>query len=415
MGAASGTGLLRKRVGARWGVAVGLLLATVAHGRYWYWPRERTGLASPRAVARLDESGWDAVLWIPFPHQNLGALERRVGDVRAWFALLAGESRGAAERVPGFGPFAVPPARELVVATAEKGTRVRIELEAYPTVHWLAWAAGKLARNPWLAGGAVRWQGAADARVTWEGGVWVLTAGEATAESRTTERGVTGRVLAQLRLGHDVRLLPAGLYRLVRGGAGIELLLGEPPPVATATIDGRPAAPAAWILETEGKRGAVVRAVWREEGALDDFPALVVLGRGAGAGRLRVPGEEVLRLAGRSPATLHEAGFELRSLSNSDAERGVEIARRFAALLGHEGDLRAAASVDPRAMGDIARRLGRRLQGLPVIALAGFDPGRIADLLSPWEGCGISRLEVWRRPARVRWLLCPEPEPLPPR
>lgn len=406
---------MRKRAGARWGLAAGLLLATVAHGRYWYWPRERTGSASPRAVARLAETGWDAVLWVPYPHQNLGALERRIGDVRGWFALLAGESRGTAEQMPGFGPFAVPPARELVVATAEKGSRVRVELAAYPAVRWLARAAGKLARNPWLAGGSVRWRGAADARVTWEGGVWVLTAGEPAAVARAATDGVSGRALARLRLGHEVRLLPAGLYRLARGEQGLELLLGEPPPLASVEIDAPPDAPAAWVLESEGRSGAVAQAAWREAGALDDFPALVVLGRGSGAPRLRVPGEEVLRLAGRSPATLHEAGFELRALSNREVVRGVELARRLDALLGREPELRAAAGVDLPAVGEVARRMGRRLQGLPLIALAGFDPGRIADLAAPWEGCGVSRIEVRRRPARVRWVLCPEPEPAAPR
>ncbi len=404
---------MKKRVGARWGVAAGLALATVAHLLYWYWPREHAGLPGPHAAEELDERGWDAVLWVPFPHQNLGVLERRVGDVRAWFALLAGDDRGAGDRVPGFGPFVVPPARELVVATAEQGTRIRIELAVYPGIRWLARAAGAVARNPWLAGGTVRWRGGAEARVDWQGGRWRLSAGEPPAGAREAEAVPVGRSLGQLRLGHALRQLPEGRYRLERGSVGLELLLGDPPSAVTAAIDAPPDEPAGWMLETEGKRGVLARAAWTEEGALDDFPTLVVLGRGAGARRLRVPGEELLRLAGRSPESRREGGFEIRGLSRAEVERGVPIARRLDDLLTREPDLRAAMAIDPRAMADISRRLGARLGGLPLLALAGIDPARMNDLLAPWEGCGTSRLEVWRRPVRVRWELCPEAAPAP--
>ncbi|MCM2269979.1 MAG: hypothetical protein NDJ75_07745, partial [Thermoanaerobaculia bacterium] len=222
---------MRKRSAIALGVAAGALAACAAHVVYWYLPRERPARPSPAAEAALAESGWEAVVWIPFPHQNLGLLERRVGDLRRWLELVAPPGRIAADRLPSFGPWSLPPARELVVA--QRGEELAVELAVYPTVALVARASGRLAGNPWLAGGDVELGRGRAARVTWTEGRWRLAsvlrerAPDAAADaSGGGDREGTGRrdALARLRLGRDVGRWPAGSYRVERGGDGLAVL-----------------------------------------------------------------------------------------------------------------------------------------------------------------------------------------------
>src|SRR3954470_11911822 len=64
------------------GIVLVLLLGAAGHVLYWYWPRERA--AAPEAgsyASRLLASGaYGVCLWVPYPHQNLGALSASVGD-----------------------------------------------------------------------------------------------------------------------------------------------------------------------------------------------------------------------------------------------------------------------------------------------------------------------------------------------
>ncbi|MBV8201438.1 MAG: hypothetical protein JOZ15_12515, partial [Acidobacteria bacterium] len=79
-------------------IAIGslLLLALLAaHVVYWYVPRERA--AAPRLPVRsglpgappaageplqvLAAGAYDVCLWVPYPHQNLGALAAAIGDL----------------------------------------------------------------------------------------------------------------------------------------------------------------------------------------------------------------------------------------------------------------------------------------------------------------------------------------------
>ncbi|HVT57233.1 MAG TPA: hypothetical protein VHR45_02440 [Thermoanaerobaculia bacterium] len=167
-------------------VAVALLLA--AHVFYWYAPRERPAVpeAGGAAAALLSAGGYDVCLWVPYPHQNLGALSGAVEDlpgVVAAAARLAGST--AAQEIRTFGPFAVPPAREIVACADLAGGRLQVLARVYPLLGMVARLAGRLAGNPWLAGGQV-----GRLQVGWRDGLWSVSGGAAPEPSTLPGRNV---------------------------------------------------------------------------------------------------------------------------------------------------------------------------------------------------------------------------------
>jgi hypothetical protein len=179
-----------------------------AHVAYWYVPRERAvappplpavaapggrapaaqrgGKVAPRvgaAVAPLQllaADAYDVCVWVPYPHQNLGVLASAAGDLQEVIAAAArlsgGEGSPASkepEESPTFGPFEVPPASEMAACSDLAGGRLRVVARIYPALAAVAKLAGRLADNPWLAGGA-----AGRARIAWSGRLWSVTAGE---------------------------------------------------------------------------------------------------------------------------------------------------------------------------------------------------------------------------------------------
>ncbi len=138
-------------------VVVGaFLLAAAAHYRHYFSPRERAGVASPELAALLAaDSPFERVLWLASPHQNLGALDERVGDLELYLAELSRLTGVARPRLPRFGPFALPPAREIVMAWNGSGESFLGVARIEPGVAWLARLSGRIAGNPWLAGGRV--------------------------------------------------------------------------------------------------------------------------------------------------------------------------------------------------------------------------------------------------------------------
>ncbi|HVT18541.1 MAG TPA: hypothetical protein VHQ90_20475 [Thermoanaerobaculia bacterium] len=226
-------------------LALGLLLA--GHVVYWYGPRERAEVPDPRgAPFRLLTAGaYDACVWIPYPHQNLGALGAAVADlprVVAAASRLAG-SASAAEP-PSFGPFEVPPASEIVACSDLRGGRVKVIARIYPIIAAVARLAGAVAGNPWLGGGE-----AGRVSVAWSGRVWTVTAGEEEAPIAPDRSERAGSLpgtgpsagqlfpasLAVVRWSGARPELPAGDYVLVRRGQGFEAsLAGRGAPAASA-------------------------------------------------------------------------------------------------------------------------------------------------------------------------------------
>ena len=178
-------------------------------------------------------------LWLAYPHQNLGALEEAFGSGGEREAFLAAIARLAdlpEPALPRFGPFAAPPSRELVALSDEAGERVLVAARVYPLLAAVSRLAGKIAGNPWLAGGEVDAFGGR-AEVRWDGTLWTVgnvplaevlpdgaAAGETAGQAGDEEREPA---VAELRLTRAVAFLPAGTMRLVRRDGGLELASQE--------------------------------------------------------------------------------------------------------------------------------------------------------------------------------------------
>ncbi|HEX4959376.1 MAG TPA: hypothetical protein VF173_00960, partial [Thermoanaerobaculia bacterium] len=180
------TSLLPLKRPLKLAIFLALILGAAGHVLYWYWPRERAAMPEPAGYgARLLASGaYGACLWLPFPHQNLGALAASLGDGSAYLAAIGRESGASAPSLPAFGPFKVPPSREIVACSDLDGSRYLVVARVYPGLAAVARLAGRMASNPWLKGGDVReTRGRGDEveekvlHVEWRDGLWTVRSG----------------------------------------------------------------------------------------------------------------------------------------------------------------------------------------------------------------------------------------------
>ena len=407
------------------GRRVRLLLALVAaaavaaHVAWWYLPREHPGLPDPDDVpARLLAAApAGAALWLPYPHQNLGVLGRHVDDWRRWLAAASRLAGLAPPALPGFGPFPVPPCRELAAVSDAEGRRVTVVARVYPLVAGIARLAGLVADNPWLAGGDVPAFGGR-ARVRWEGTLWRVETAGAPAEADAPplpERPV----LALVHIGRPVPHLPPGTYHLRReaGVGGGDLVFasrGAPAELARqvpgaaferaavsfflASGPGGPMGedPTALVLfQGEARRGVL---------GLVDLPGAAVLGRPGGE-RFRLPIEWLPSFA-RGPLSRREAaGWEVTASARDPLERAVKLAPAVAGLVppGGGGAVRLALWLWPAPAVELFGRLANALGALPLV-----DPDvarRFADartVLAPLEPFAGVSLVATRRPEALR-------------
>ncbi len=399
------------------------LVALTVHYQVWYAARARAG--APRleeARQLLADPAWDLVVWNPYPHQNLGALEQRVGDVQAWTTLLARSADKPPPRIPRFGPWGTPPASEWVVAIRAGGS-LRAVARIYPVVAWVARAAGALAGNPWLAGGEVQLGPGRLGRVEWHGLTWSLESSDAPVSTPSSMAGDLPPALAWIRLGSPPRPLPSGLWALRAEGKGVIAELGAiaTPPVAgpTARSGGqRMEPPAAWLAEAEPGPvgGPSALLFWEEGGAVEGLPSAALLGAGA-ARPYALPGLSLARLAGLGGDRTEIDGIRVSALEASGLGRGVAAVPWLRATLPGPGNgawRSFAAGVEARRAMRIFWRAARHLEVLPVL---GPREARrldaIANLLAPWTDCGELVLEVWRDPDAARVVLCTTRAPQP--
>src|SRR3954447_21742539 len=155
-----------------------LVLALAGHVWYWYIPRVRAATPDPADLPGrlLASGGYDACFWIPYPHQNLGALAAHLPDVEGFVGAAARLAEVEAPELPGFGPFAVPPAREITACSDRAGHGFRVAARIYPALSWIAKAAGRLAGSPWLSGGRVE-EEKRTVRIAWQGSLWTVESG----------------------------------------------------------------------------------------------------------------------------------------------------------------------------------------------------------------------------------------------
>ena len=387
--------------------------AGVGHWAYWYAARPRPGSPRlPEARALLADPAWEAVLWVPAPHQNLGALDRRVGDVRAWLALLAETAGRPAPKLPRFGPWSAPPAEEWVVAIDERGA-ARAAAQVYPLAALVARVAGTLAGNRWLAGGEVRLGAGRSGRVAWRGRTWSFVSADAPEARAAPELELDATpVLGLLRLRREQPPLPGGLWRVSRTAGGevvAELGRVDPPWIAGP---GGEDPPAVWLAETSPGPidGPSALLLWESGGRVEGFPRAALLEAGR-ASPFALPGARIARLAGLDPRREEGPGARRLAFDGASlaAAGGAEswLLEGFPGPSGGRAWRQFAAGANPGRAAAALLRAARHLERVPLLGdREGRRLRRAADLLAPWTGCGELALEVWREPDGARLRLC---------
>ena len=386
----------------KWGlVGLAALVAAAGHVGWWYWPRERSAVPDRADVpARMVAAGaWDACLWIPYPHQNLGALAEELDDAQSFFASVARLSGSAEPSMPAFGPFAVPPARELAACADRSKERLRVSARVYPGLALVAKLAGRVAGNPWLAGGAVEVSDR-PASVSWEGTLWTVETGAPVAIPETGW-APAGPALGAFHLARPEASFPAGIYALAHGEKAFDVTLegsrfpekapfdpGRLPerPILLVVAGEEPGNPAAALAFYEGKGSLGLpsgvlfhppkRARW-------DLP-------GGGIGGL---------LADRLPHG-ESAGWEMVALDEKSLERGEALAPALARLAPPEGQenpgtqVRMAVWLSPEPALGVVARMRAGLEKFPLALPSDVQPWRDWEtVLTPAARC--DRAALW--------------------
>jgi hypothetical protein len=319
------------------GVAL-LILALVSHAYYWYAPRPRVGRPGVEdPTSRLFFGARDLPLrvWVPFPHQNLAALEQAIGDLDGLSEVSSYLMSRDLASLPSFGPFRMPPARDLVVAGSPDGSRIVVAATVYPVVAGLARLAGRLAGNAWLAGGPVELHGRT-VEVEWRDGMWIAAQGEG-AELETLPVPDLQPTHSLVRLEQSLGPVPEGLYRVDVEARGWRIVSAEP--AAMQASEARPLAKlplglalvAASIGSQSPPNSVIETFVLLSDvgGAGEQIARSVIAHRGAGE-RWQLPGERLLSGLGFEVSEGTQDGW---SLAGYDEGAVLEVADQLSSIL----------------------------------------------------------------------------------
>ena len=372
----------------------GLAVATAAHLWFWYAPRPVH--AKPRSggevTALLASELFPAAVWIARPHQNLGALESLSGEGGSLLESAARLLGLPSASLPEFGPFAVPPASELVVAADETGARFAVHARIYPVLAAFARLGGVLAGNPWLEGGDVFLDGR-PAEVSWRGTVWrVRSAGLPEVPEVLFEPPASSLAVVELR--QALPPLPAGTYRVLTSDEGFQVALGpEPAPgfrmqgrgfgqvgEALVMIEGRrlvPLEPARALALFGAARGETL-----------ELPSAAGFAE-PGAERWELPAERLLEIAGRAPREAEVSGWRIAALDSRALEGARSLAPKLVPLTesSTEGRLAWGLWLDLERGRAEVERVAELLEGLPVLGQSEAERWRdLSAVLGPLAG-----------------------------
>lgn len=407
-------------------VFAALLLAAgaIAHYRYWYAPKERPGIADPTDLpARLlADPRASFALWLPYPHQNLAAAAEQLGDLATVAAAVARQGgRGNSTRaleIPRFGPFIAPPAREIGATISPTG-EVVIAARVYPALALLARLAGKVASNPWLAGGAVH-LAARPATVSWDGTLWIArTDGAVLPPAADSVDANPAPELGAFRLGHGAAPLPAGCWHLRRTAEGwlTAELEGSRPWPALPPVNLDRSAAALLVVRGPG------RPDWRETFAHPGALAISAHASSSGLPRSATftpPGQEpwklpargISELFGGAPETLEAAGLRIVATEEHSLAAAAALAPTVAAWLGPDHpDLVVGLWLEPKAIRESLGGATHLFADLPFLGhrreAATLDDWR--TVLAPFEDFSEFSVVVFEHPYRARITLVPSP------
>lgn len=391
-------------------LALAALLALAGHAYYWYWPRERPvdpTKAGPAADPVWADEGLPMCFWAPYPHQNLAGLARsdsRLSELVQAFETLRGARR---EALPAFGPFALPPSHGLGLCSDERGDRLLVVAELYPALGLVARLAGRLAENPWLAGGRVE-TGGRVLEVGWRDGVWTVrtpgtTAPLADPGSRPESvRGAgTARVLGLARLREGWGVVPPDLYRIDRTGADLRLSSAHLAPGeldAIAPSDppiGNGISLLATVVEAASEPDVEVMAMVESVGSGELLPTFVVLHHGPGE-RWRLPREALAPLLGAEPLESSVDGWRVAAMTPEELARAEALVPALRPLDSPAVRyLVAAVWLDPGRVGATLRSLADDLERLPVVKRRHVRAWRAAAMAAgALEGAELVRVIV---------------------
>ncbi|MEO8196315.1 MAG: hypothetical protein ABI689_06295 [Thermoanaerobaculia bacterium] len=394
-------------------IAGATALAAAVYFRAFFAARECAGMASPELAALLAaDSPFEKAFWLASPHQNLGALDERVGDLELYLAEISRLTGVATPRLPGFGPFRLPPARELALAWNGSGERFLAVARIETGIGWIARLAGRLAGNPWLAGGRVE-AGGKTFQVSWQGPLWIVASGLPAELGLPRSAALTPEdqvpAIARFVLRREVGPIPAGRFALARGVDGLEVRSGELPAVVRAASDWTSPGIALWLSSSD--RGPIggpgLFLLWgAAEGAI---PRVAVLQRGGGRS-FKLPGEAILAMLGAGEPAFR-LGWAVRGTEKSARREALLMVPWFERHLPRPGGrgawLGRAGRLVPAASARTLDLLVRNLEKLPLLPAGEVQRlAAAARLLAPFEGCAAIAFEVWHDPEGARVRLC---------
>jgi hypothetical protein len=426
----------------RFGLVLLVLVLLAGHYLYWYGERERPMVPDPQGLPfRVFASGtYDVCLWTPYPHQNVGALGESVDDGAVWLGAAARLAGAPPPVLPSFGPFALPPSHEIAVCSDMDGKRYMAAARVYPVLGAVARLAGRIADNPWLAGGEVSEVEATGSgpierrsRVEWRDDLWTLTSGEApdfgTAPAGTPK--IDEPLLGMLHLREEVSQFPAGFYRLHRREGDLQMELERPSNEAdaglarlagfdlTALGGDSPAllalAGPAWPADSDRPLPPAAFALFDTRDGihvnlLEDLPGAAVL-HPEGTQRWQLPGQSVIRLLAGGLPKGNAAGWDVVALDTASLRRGRALAPRLSGLVpldstgaaGSNGRLILGLWFQPGPTRQVVGRIRQVLQKIPLVDRDQVRRWRDGEIvLQPLAACQQVTLAATETPASFR-------------
>lgn len=396
----------------RWGLVALFAAGLLAHAWFWYAPRERAASPDESDVpaALLRDPRLPVALWLPYPHQNLGALARSTSGTAEWLAAAGRFADVETPKVPGFGPFRAPPARELTVAADPEGHRFVMAARVFPAIAVVARLAGWVAGNPWLGGGEVQVSGR-PAHVGWHGTLW-WAASDPDLVPAGAESASVAAALAILRSGAQRGFLPAGTYRVERAGAAL-VFVGDQPASATSLPSLAGGSPDLLLASSGDATGRLERGaflLWASAGGQElSLPGLAAL-RNPGSHGWKLPGAGAAALFGGMRDRPVPGGFVVTALDAQSGERAAALAPVLGTWLDPATDAAPvlAARIELAAAARELHRLNGALAAIPLLSRRETERWRDAEkLLAPFAAAGRLDLVVTRAPGGVRGRIGP--------